>query len=194
MVNPMRKIGFGILVLLAIISLFVAGCTQPPPVVQPVQQPATTLPTTVPTTQLPDTVRTADTSFGRILTDAQGKTLYFSGDDVQGGGASSCTDQCSTDWPVFSVDALRVSAPLNPSDFGFITRADGTKQAAYRGRPLYYSSLDTKPGDINGSAIDKVWNVANIAGTVATAQPTTIPTTRQTPSLAGGGGGGGGGY
>jgi hypothetical protein len=62
------------------------------------------------------------------------------------------------------------------------------------GRPLYFSSFDVKPGDINGSGINNVWTVANIAGTVVTTPPTTVPTTRQTPSLAGGGGGGGGGY
>ncbi len=141
---------------------------------------------------LPDTVRIADTSFGRILTDAQGKTLYYYAVDVRGSGVSSCAGQCAVTWPVFSVDAIRVSSPLNPADFGFITRADGTKQAAYMGRPLYLSSFDKQPGDINGSGIDRVWNVANIAGTVVTTPPTTIPTPTQTDSLSGGGGGGGG--
>ena len=60
------------------------------------------------------------------------------------------------------------------------------------GRPLYFSSFDAKPGDINGSGINKVWTVANIAGTVVTTPPTTIPTPTQTNSLAGDGGGGGG--
>ena len=180
---------FGVMLVL-VSALLIAGCTQPP-AVQPTPQP-TTVPTSVPTTQMPDTIRIADTSFGRILTDAQGKTLYYYAVDVRGGGVSSCAGQCAVTWPVFSVDAIRVSAPLNPADFGFINRADGTKQAAYMGRPLYLSSFDKQPGDINGSGIDRVWNVANIAGTVITTPPTTIPTPTQTNSLAGGGGGGGG--
>jgi len=189
-VIQMKTIPICVIMLVAISTFLIAGCTQPP-VVQPTFQP-TSVPTPVPTTKLPDTVRIADTSFGRILTDAQGKTLYFSAVDVRGSGVSSCAGQCVVTWPVFTVDAIRVSSPLNPADFGFITRADGTKQAAYMGRPLYLSSFDRQPGDINGSGIDRVWNVANIAGTVVTTPPATIPTPTQTNSLAGGGGGGGG--
>lgn len=189
-VIQMKATAIFVITLVTISTLLIAGCTQPP-AVQPTPQPSP-VPTPVPTTQLPDTIRIADTSFGRILTDAQGKTLYFYAVDVRGSGVSSCAGQCAVTWPVFSVDAIRVSSPLNPTDFGFITRADGTKQAAYMGRPLYLSSFDKQPGDINGSGIDRVWNVANIAGTVVTTPPTTIPTPTQTNSLAGGGGGGGG--
>jgi Uncharacterized protein conserved in bacteria len=143
----------------------------------------------------PDTIKKADTSFGAVLTDGQGKTLYYFANDQRASGASSCNGQCAVMWPVFFTGTVRVSSPLNPADFASITRADGTKQTTYMGRPLYYYSGDVKPGDINGSGINKVWYVANSAGTVPTTRPTTIPTSVQTPSLAGGGGGsGGGGY
>jgi len=186
----MRKIAYAVLVSFVFISLAIAGCTQSQPVAQPTPQP-TLLSTPVPTTQLPDTVRIADTSFGKILTDAQGKTLYYYVIDVRGSGASSCTGQCAATWPVFSVDTIRVSSPLNPPDFGFITRADGTKQVTYMGRPLYFYASDKNPGEINGSGINKVWNVANIAGTVVTTPPTTVPTPTRTASLATGSSGGG---
>ena len=144
----------------------------------------------VQTAPLPDTVLVSASSFGNVLVDANGRTLYFYANDVQGSGASTCTGQSSAIWPVFSADAIRVSSPLNPADFGTFTRADGSTQTSYKGWPLYYSTYDLKPGDINGSGIDSLWNVANIPGTVVTTPPTTIPTTRQTPSLATSGGGG----
>ncbi len=177
--------------LVVISMLFVAGCTQSP-AVQTTSQP-TPQPTQMPAA--PDTIKKADTSFGAVLTDGQGKTLYYFANDQRASGASSCNGQCAVMWPVFFTDTVRVSSPLNPADFASITRADGTKQTTYMGRPLYYYSGDVKPGDINGSDINKVWYVANSAGTVPTTRPTSIPTSVQTPSLAGGGGGsGGGGY
>jgi predicted lipoprotein with Yx(FWY)xxD motif len=179
-----------LLVLVVISTLFVAGCTQSP-AVQPTPQP-TPQPTQMPTAQLPDTIKKADTAFGAVLVDGQGKTLYFFTIDRRSSSTSSCDAVCATTWPVFFTDTLRVSSPLNPADFASITRADGTKQTTYMGRPLYFYSGDVKPGDINGSGINKVWYVSNIAGTVPTTPPTTIPTTIQTPSLAGGGSGGGG--
>jgi predicted lipoprotein with Yx(FWY)xxD motif len=186
----MKNITLLVIVLLVISTLFVAGCTQQQPV-----QPAplsTSQITPIPVTQVPDTIKKADTAFGAILVSGQGKTLYFFTIDQRASGVSSCNGQCAVMWPIFFTDTIRVSAPLNPADFGSITRADGAKQTTYMGRPLYFYSGDVNPGDINGSGINKVWYVANIAGTVPTTPPTTVPTTVQTPSLAGGGGGGGG--
>jgi predicted lipoprotein with Yx(FWY)xxD motif len=181
-----------LLALVVISTLLIAGCTQLPAgqsTPQPTQQPAST-----PVIQVPDTIKKADTAFGAVLVDGQGKTLYYYTRDVPASGASACDDICIQAWPVFSAVTISVSSPLNPADFGSITRADGTRQTTYMGRPLYYYSGDTAPGEINGSGINKVWYVANIAGTVPTTPPTPLPTTVQTPSLAGGGGGGGGGY
>jgi predicted lipoprotein with Yx(FWY)xxD motif len=148
----------------------------------------------MPVTKLPDTIKKADTTFGAILVDGQGKTLYYFTPDQYANGASACGAACVVAWPVFFTDTIRVSSPLNPADFASITRADGSKQTTYKGIPLYFYSGDSKPGDINGSGINKVWYVANIAGTVPTTPPTPTPTAVRTPSLAGGGGGGGGGY
>ncbi|MGB7787559.1 hypothetical protein [Methanoregula sp.] len=178
-----------LVILLAAALMLVAGCTQQAAQPAPTPQPTMTVP--VQSAPLPDTVRLSASSFGNVLVDARGRTLYFYANDVQGSDASTCTGQCAVTWPVFSTDAIRVSSPLDPADFGTFTRADGSKQTSYKGWPLYYSSYDLKPGDINGSGIDNLWNVANIPGTVVTTPPTTIPTTRQTPSLATGGGGGG---
>ena len=170
-------------ILLAVALVLAAGCTRPAPAPQ-----ATVMATPVPAAPLPDTVKVSASSFGNILVDGQGRTLYFYAKDLQGSGVSACTDYCATVWPVFTAGAIRVSAPLNADDFGSMSRADGTKQTSYKGRPLYTYSNDLRPGDINGSGIGGLWNIANIPGTVVTRPPTTIPTTVQTPCIACGGG------
>ena len=192
----MKNTTFSLLILVVIATLLIAGCTMPKstlPVTTAQPTPQTTQqPAPIAGTQLPDTVKKADTAFGAILADGQGKTLYYFTLDQYTNGASACDTACAQTWPVFFTDSIRVSSPLNPADFATITRADGSKQTTYKGVPLYFYSGDSKPGDINGSGINKVWYVANIAGIVPTPPPTPTPTAIRTPSLAGGGGGGGG--
>ncbi|MDD1664848.1 MAG: hypothetical protein LUQ32_05795 [Methanomicrobiales archaeon] len=150
--------------LLALIAmLLLAGCTQQQTV--PPQQ--TPLPTTIPPTtvqqtpaQVSETVRLGDTSLGKVLTDASGLTLYSFITDLAGEGVSTCYGACAGFWPIFSVDSIVVSPPLQASDFSSITRTDGTKETTYRGWPLYYWWNDTKPGDVLGENVGKVWYVA----------------------------------
>jgi predicted lipoprotein with Yx(FWY)xxD motif len=108
-------------------------------------------------TAAPDTVRTTPSTLGTILTDAQGRTLYYFANDVPASGASACSGKCTALWPPFSAGAVQVSSPLDPADFSSITLADGTKQTTYYGWPLYYYSADTTPGSTNGEGILKVW-------------------------------------
>src|SRR5512137_2390006 len=110
-----------VLLLLVVIStLFIAGCTQQQSV-QPTPQPTTVKPS--------DTVSTGSSSLGTILTDAKGMTLYYFITDVPASGASTCyaAANCSLFWPIFSVDRIVVSPPLDPADFSSFTRTDGTK-------------------------------------------------------------------
>lgn len=96
--------------------------------------------------------------YGKILTDSTGKTLYFFSIDAN--GSSGCTGGCLTAWPVFYKENPRLDTTLTASDFGVITRADGSKQTTYKGWPLYYYQNDTKAGDINGEAVQNIWFVA----------------------------------
>ena len=41
-----------------------------------------------------------------------------------------------------------------------ITRDDGGKQWAYKGKPLYLWAKDAKPGDKTGDGFNNVWHVA----------------------------------
>jgi predicted lipoprotein with Yx(FWY)xxD motif len=146
----MKNTTLFLLLLVVISTLFIAGCTQQLPV-QPTPQPTAVKPA--------NTIGTASSSLGTILVDAQGKTLYYFANDIPASGTSSCNGQCAVVWPVFSVDTVTVSPPLSASDFSSITRADGKKQTTYRGWPLYYYQADTKPGDVNGENVLKVWFV-----------------------------------
>ncbi|MBK6748039.1 ATP-binding protein [Ottowia sp.] len=85
-----------------------------------------------------------------------GRTLYTFSRDVAGSGKSVCVETCATNWP-----PLGVAAAAQPrGDYTIITRADGSKQWAFRGMPLYYFIKDTKPGDKMGQGMGGVWNVA----------------------------------
>jgi predicted lipoprotein with Yx(FWY)xxD motif len=144
------------LVLVVIGMLFLAGCTQ-----QPATSPATPIPTPQSTAAKPaDTIGTANSSLGTVLVDAGGKTLYYFTKDNVESNTSACTGTCADNWPAFSTDTIRVSAPLLPADFYTYPQADGTKQIAYNGLRLYTYKADTQPGDVKGDNVNKVWFAA----------------------------------
>ena len=114
---------------------------------------------THPVTTPGNTVRLdSSSSFGNILTDSAGLSLYFFAIDAS--GSSGCTGGCLSLWPVFYKDSLRLPGGLTATDFSTITRSDGAKQTTYKGWPLYYYAGDTKAGDINGDKVGDVWFVA----------------------------------
>ena len=54
-----------------------------------------------------------------------------------------------------------VKAGETPSDeYSIVTRDDGSKQWAYKGKPLYFWIKDQKPGDKTGDGVNNVWRVA----------------------------------
>ena len=97
-------------------------------------------------------------SFGKIMTDSNGRSLYFFSDDA--GDTSTCYGGCATAWPIFYVNNPTLSDGLKSSDFATITRNDGSKQTTYKGWPLYYFAQDSKAGDVKGDPVGKVWYVA----------------------------------
>lgn len=100
---------------------------------------------------LPDGVKVV----GSALTDAKGMTLYTFDYDTQP-GQSVCTADCLAQWPAFV-------AAANAKPVGGwtpISRPDGTKQWAYKDKPLYTFYQDTKPGDKKGDGNSQVWHVA----------------------------------
>lgn len=98
--------------------------------------------------QTPPGVQTRKLDSGTaVLADAKGMTLYtFKKDSA---GKSVCNGQCATNWPplVASADAKPVG------EWTIVTRDDGTKQWAYKTRPLYGWVKDSKPGDASGHGV-----------------------------------------
>ena len=87
------------------------------------------------------------------LTNAAGMTLYTF--DKDSGGKSACNGPCAGNWPPFTAGAdAKVSG-----DWSVITRDDGRKQWAYKGKPTYLWSKDQKPGDMMGDGFNGVWHV-----------------------------------
>lgn len=150
-----------ILLVLAVIGmLVVAGCTQ-----QTATPAATPMATPLPTTQQTQaasagTIGTANSTLGTVITGAGGMTLYYFTKDAVDSDTSACTGTCADTWPAFSADTLQVSAPLSKADFGIYTQADGKKQVRTNGLRLYYYKGDSKPGDVNGENVNKLWFAA----------------------------------
>jgi predicted lipoprotein with Yx(FWY)xxD motif len=93
----------------------------------------------------------------QYLTDGNGMTLYYFTKDAD--GQSACSGKCSQLWPTFYAPSVTVPSSLNASDFGTITRADGSMQTTYMGWPLYYWSKDTNPGDMTGEGVGGIWYI-----------------------------------
>jgi predicted lipoprotein with Yx(FWY)xxD motif len=45
-------------------------------------------------------------------------------------------------------------------DYTIVTRDDGSKQWAYKGKPLYMWAKDSKPGDRSGDGFNNAWRIA----------------------------------
>jgi len=100
--------------------------------------------------------KTMEVSLGSatVLTDAKGMTLYIFVRDEP--GKSNCNGKCAEAWPPLMADAGAGSA----EKFSIITRDDGSKQWAYKDKPLYLWFRDEKPGDTMGEGVGDVWLVA----------------------------------
>ena len=96
---------------------------------------------------------------GNYLTDGDGKTLYYFTKDSS--GMSACSGDCIKNWPAFTADSFIIPSVMNASDFGTITRDDGTSQVTFKGYPLYYFIRDKRRGQITGQGVGKVWYVVD---------------------------------
>ncbi len=90
-----------------------------------------------------------------MLVGPNGMTLYTFDRDVAGSGKSVCNGPCATNWPPLM--AAESDKPMG--DYMVITRDDGKKQWAMKGKPLYYWIKDTKAGDKTGDGVQSVWHI-----------------------------------
>lgn len=115
-------------------------------------------PTTNPVSPKKGIQLAASTTFGTVLTDKDGKTLYFFSSDAA--GTPTCVGGCETLWPLYYSADASTDLNLNKAEVGEVTRADGRKQSTYRGYPLYYYASDAAAGEIKGDGVGGIWFVA----------------------------------
>jgi predicted lipoprotein with Yx(FWY)xxD motif len=110
-----------------------------------------------------------------VLTAPNGMTLYTFDRDPVGAGKSACNGPCAASWPPLAASSAESggtgggygsyggyggSGAGSGGDYSVITRDDGSKQVAYKGRPLYFWINDKKPGDRTGDGFNGVWHAA----------------------------------
>jgi predicted lipoprotein with Yx(FWY)xxD motif len=135
-------------------------------------------------------IKTATTSVGTVLVDAQGFTLYWYANDTA--SVSNCNGSCATYWPpVIGTPTLAAGVTL-PGKLGTVKRSDGQLQATYMGHPLYTFASDKSAGQVTGNDLNAsggLWWAMTPNGTKASASGS-----GSSPSPSSGGGSGGYGY
>src|ERR1043165_1863404 len=111
----------------------------------------------------PADIKISEQGAGRIFVDARGMALYTFDRDVEP-SKSACNGVCANAWPPLLVRDQ--GAP--PADWTVLTREDGSKQWAFRGKPLYLFARDSKAGDTSGDGVNGTWHVAIVPAVLPT--------------------------
>lgn len=125
-------------------------------------QPATT---TSPGANVAVVKTATNPTYGTILIDGQGMTLYALSGERAGKLICTSASGCLSVW-----HPLTVSSGAAPSGsvgaLGTIRRPEGTVQVTYKGQPLYTFAQDHKAGETSGQGIKDVgtWSVVKVSG------------------------------
>jgi predicted lipoprotein with Yx(FWY)xxD motif len=163
-----RTFLFGMaLMMMVVISGCASGANAPtnPPPTQSVSTGST--PEAIPTVSSSDNVvvvvKTATATVGKksetILTDMNGRTLYYFTSDVF--HQVACTTGCIDTWSplLFKGAGTATAAAKLPGDLTTETTPNGN-QVAYNGHYLYTYSGDLASGDVKGDGVGNKWYVA----------------------------------
>jgi predicted lipoprotein with Yx(FWY)xxD motif len=121
------------------------------------------------------------TSFGEVLTDAQGRTLYLFEGDRRSVSTLSAAGRAV--WPPFTAAAAlpRAAGGVPASAVARVAGATGGRtQISYNGHPLYYYVGDHTPGQTRGQGLKEFgarWYVVNRTGKAVLSAPPTPPVT-----------------
>ena len=122
---------------------------------------ATTSPAPAPSAA---SVKLADSPLGRIMVDAEGRTLYGFTKDAN--GTPTCSDACAKAWPASSVNGQPVAGTGIAATLKSITSPTGGSMVVAGKWPLYRFAGDAAPGDINGQGSGGVWFAVAADGTL----------------------------
>jgi predicted lipoprotein with Yx(FWY)xxD motif len=106
-------------------------------------------------------------SFGMILVNSTGRTLYRYTVDSKGVNRCSGDATCSKSWLALLVKTgavPTVGSGANAALIGTIKAAHGMQQVTYAGFPLYVFTGDKAAGQTKGQGFDKAWYVVNSKG------------------------------
>ena len=107
------------------------------------------------------TVKLADSSFGKILVDSKGNTLYAFDPDGTNIDASACTGGCAGAWPpLTSKKKPKAGKGLDKTKL----EVGVNNQVAYNSHLLYRYGGDSAPGDTSGQGVGGVWHVVGTDG------------------------------
>jgi len=109
------------------------------------------------------TLKSATIGGVRVLTNAQGLTLYWFAPDTP--TMSKCAGSCAAYWP--PVLGSPEAGPGVTGKLGTILRGGRAVQATYDGHPLYTYSGDNGPGQANGNNLDLnggLWYEVRVSG------------------------------
>src|SRR6266567_2989357 len=118
--------------------------------------------TTSAPTPVASTVKTAQATVSgksvTILTDAQGKTLYYFAPDTA--TKTACTGACAKAWPplISTGSGMTLGDVSLPGTLSIVHDAHGN-QVEYNGHLLYTFSGDTSAGQANGEGLFGKWFV-----------------------------------
>ena len=129
--------------------------------------------TTHPAVASNSAITLTQTSLGKTLVDANGRTLYLFEGDKRDRSTLSTAGQAI--WPPFT-------APTKPKalggavavDIGTSKGANGSSQVTYNGHPLYYYVADHNPGQTLGQGLNQFgarWYVLAGNGSAITSAP-----------------------
>ena len=113
-------------------------------------------------------VKTAKIGGVTVLTNAQGRTLYWFVPDTS--TKSNCSGSCAAFWPPLKGPVTAGSGVTGT--LGTITRSDGSTQATYDGHPLYTFISDTAAGQAKGDGLNAnggLWHEMTVSGSAASA-------------------------
>ncbi|HQJ87791.1 MAG TPA: hypothetical protein PLY91_04535 [Methanoregulaceae archaeon] len=135
MIRPSGAAPVLVLVLILGACVLMAGCSQ-------------TQPLTVQITDHP--------TYGKVLTDSNGRSLYVIARDIPNTGIIADLGDVSRFYPPFFAESMPGGRGIDPGQFGILTRPDGSKQTTYRGWPLYYYINDRAPGDAKSQGANNI--------------------------------------
>jgi predicted lipoprotein with Yx(FWY)xxD motif len=115
-------------------------------------------------------VSVKQTSLGKTLVDASGRTLYLFQADKP--GVSTLSQAGFAVWPAFTTTVTpQALGGASAAEIGTIAGPGGRRQVTYNGHPLYYFVGDKQPGSTAGQGLSEfgaLWYVISPGGNAVT--------------------------